>query len=179
MVERRKIRRLLAPLVLIVAGVWVLVGCVYIPTFGTRMAGKDVAKSVGHADSRKPIRVSRATVADVLRVLGEPPFATDDRRVFAYPWTVRNGIAVWPLCFAAYPVRGQRTLVLRFDTEDVLGSFEVLKRDEPAVNLYYNQKMLPVLPQEIERERWHSRPAGVHPWAPSTRPATSPATQPE
>ena len=163
---------------LAVVGVWLLVGCIYIPTFGTRFSGKNVGKSVGAAGSDKPVRVKYSTRSDVLRVLGEPPFATADRRVFAYPWTVRNGIAVWPLCFATSAIRGQRTLVLRFDSNDVLGSFQTLKQNEPVVNLYYDQPLAPLLPEEIEKERSAARLREFQSGRASTRPATVPAAQP-
>src|SRR5687768_2214030 len=150
MMHRRA--RIALPVALIVLGMWLLVGCVYIPTFGTTVSGKNVAGSVGPKASRKPVRISLSTVTDVVRVLGEPPHATSDRRVFAYPWTVRNGIAVWPLCFAAYSVRGTRTLVLRFDEQHVLFSAELLSENDRVIR--WDQSVgSPKLPIEIWEER--------------------------
>jgi hypothetical protein len=171
-------RKLAFPIALAVVGAWLLVGCVYVPTFGPVISGKDVAKAVGAGDSKKPLRTGQASVADVRRLLGEPPFASDDGRVLAYPWTVRNGLAVWPLCFSAYPVRGQRTLVLRFDSSGFLQSFHLLKQDEPVMNLYPNQPQSPLLPEEIENDLRSARIAEVQRRKASTRPATVPTTQP-
>src|SRR6478609_6065945 len=123
-------RKLLLPTGLAALGVWVLVGCVYIPTFGPTVRGRNAAGDVGPAGSKKPVRVADSTLADVVRVLGEPPLATADRRVVGYPWSVRKGFLVWPLCFSADSIHGNRTLVLRFDGQQVLRSFEVLKQDE-------------------------------------------------
>jgi hypothetical protein len=173
-----RIRSIIVPAALAAVGVWLLVGCLYVPTFGPVISGKDAAKAVGAAGSKRPLRTGQASVADVRRVLGEPPFASDDGRVLAYPWTVRNGLAVWPLCFAAYPVRGQRTLVLRFDANGFLQSFRVLMQDEPVVNLYYNEPQSPLLPEEIENDLRSARLAEVQRRHASTRPATVPTTQP-
>src|SRR3712207_1613261 len=103
---RPKLRPLLAPIALIVIGVWLLAGCVYVPTFGTTTSGRNAGKSVGPANSDRPLRVSRATLDDVLKVLGRPPHATAEGRVLAYPWRVRHGVSIWPLCFAADSVDG-------------------------------------------------------------------------
>ena len=173
--------RIAAPAAFMLLGIWLLVGCVYVPTFDKVVTGRNAAKKVGDARSRRPLRVTRSELADVLRVLGEPRFATADRRVLAYPWTVRNGVAVWPLCLAAYPVKGQRTLVLRFDDRDVLRSFEILKRNDPVVQISAMGFTVP-LPPEIEREMAaESRLVEQRRRATtqsSSRPVTDPDTQP-
>ena len=178
MVERRRIRRLLAPVALIVIGVWLLAGCVYIPTFSTTTSGKSVGGSVGAADSRRPLRVSRSTLDDVLRVLGKPPHATSDGRVLAYPWSVRHGIVVWPLCFAGYSVNGQRTLVLRLDERHVLRSFEILRQDDNILDLYGGARGAKMLPPEIWGDRAEAMREKLGRWQPSTRTSTAPATRP-
>jgi hypothetical protein len=124
---------LLLPLVLASIGVGLLVGCIYIPTFGAAVSGRNVAKQVGDARSRKPVRVGTSTRDDVLRLLGAPQASKADGTGVAYMWSVRNGVAVWPLCFQAESIIGYRTLVLRFDEAGRMKSYEVLKSDTPVV----------------------------------------------
>src|SRR5215204_2121005 len=123
---RNTIRKTLPPTLLAAAGVWVLVGCIYIPTFDKVVNGADAARQVGGARSKKPLRVDRTTQADVLRVLGTPHFTSTSGREIAYAWEVQNGYTFWPLClFSGYPVNGKRTLVLRFHEDGVLRSYQV------------------------------------------------------
>jgi hypothetical protein len=145
-------RKLLLPIGLTALGAWVFAGCVYIPTFGPTVRGRNAAGDIGPPDSKKPIRVTASTLADVIRLLGEPPLATSDRRVVGYPWSVRNGYLVWPLCFSGESFYGHRTLVLRFDERQVLQSFEILKHDDDLQTAGGVLSMTP-LPPEIARER--------------------------
>jgi hypothetical protein len=170
-------RKLLLPTGLAGLGVWVLVGCVYIPTFGPTVRGRNASGEVGPAGSKKPIRVSASTLDDVIRVLGEPPLATSDRRVVGYPWSVRNGYLVWPLCFSGDSIYGNRTLVLRFDERQVLRSFEILKQDEDFQTAGGMLRMTP-LPPEIERERAEERRRQFERERALSRPPTVPATEP-
>ena len=174
-----RIRQLALPVALTAVAVWVLAGCVYIPAFGPTVEGENASKSVGSKGSRKPIRVGRATVADVVGVLGEPPAATSDRRVLAYTWVVRNGYSIWPLCFAGYPVNGNRTLVMRFGEDGVLRSFEVLKLNDPVIQISAMGRQFP-MPDEIERERTAQLREGARYRATAARaaPATAPSTAP-
>lgn len=118
--------RLILPITLIVIGTLMLGGCFFVPTFNAPVNGPPPVEKVGDAKSRKPIRVGTASREEVLNVLGPPNARTDDGRVMAYTWAVRRGYWVWPLCFMADPRYGGRTLVLRFDTDGVLDSYEVL-----------------------------------------------------
>jgi hypothetical protein len=170
-------RKLLIPIGLTALGVWVLVGCVYIPTFGPTVRGRNAAGDVGSAGSRKLIRVTVSTLADVIRVLGEPPLATRDWRVVGYPWSVRNGYLVWPLCFSGESIYGNRTLVLRFDEQQVLRSFQVLTQDENFMNAGGMLRITP-LPPEIKQERAEERRRQYELKRASTRPTTLPATAP-
>jgi hypothetical protein len=174
----RHARHIVLPAALALLGVWVLAGCLYIPTFGTTVKGRNASKSVGAARSGKPIGVARSSAADVIRLLGEPTFATADRSVFAYPWTVRNGYAVWPLCFGGYSVLGERTLVLRFAGDERLRSYEVLRRDDPVIQINSMGSRAP-LPPEIEEEMRAARMKEYERGRSSTRPATAPVTRPE
>ena len=129
-----KRQRLLLPATLAGVGVYLLVGCIYIPTFKGVKSGKNYYKLVGDAKSRKPVRVGRSTLEDALRILGAPFSRKGDGEALAYAWTVQTGVAVWPLCFHAESMQGYRTLVLRFDATRQLASYAILKTNEPCLN---------------------------------------------
>jgi hypothetical protein len=162
---RTDIRLIVIPAALALLGVWLLAGCVYIPTFGKVVRGKDVSSVVGRPNSPKPIRLDRSTRDDVLRQFGTPMFASESGQALAYSWKVQNGVAIWPLCFTGYAVEGERTIVLRFDNAGILRSREVLKANAPIVQLSsYNY--WPLLPHDLREE---------YAKASSPRPATQPA----
>jgi outer membrane protein assembly factor BamE (lipoprotein component of BamABCDE complex) len=128
---RHTLKKAAPPVLLAAAGVWLLVGCVYIPTFGKVVRGKDVSKKVGDEGSRAPLRPGAATRDDVIRVLGRPYYEESTGHALAYNWRVQQGFFWYPLClFAADGIYGERTLVLRFDDEGVLRSYEVFKKDQ-------------------------------------------------
>jgi len=133
-----------------------------IPTFQATVEGRNVARQVGDINSGKPIRVSQATRSDVLRLLGTPYAVTEDGRGLPYSWTVLHGVTVWPLCFYADPVRGARTLILRFDENDVLRSTEVLKRDEPVIQ-WNSMDVTPPLPEGAQRAQQPPAPPATAP----------------
>jgi hypothetical protein len=152
---RATLKKALLPVLLTAAGVWLLVGCVYIPTFGRVSQGSDASRQVGNARSKKPLQVSRATRDDVLRVLGTPRFTSSSGLEAAYAWEVQNGYTVWPLClFSGYPVNGKRTLVLRFGGDGVLRSSQVLKSDANVIQISaYGPGIRLLLPPDLEEDR--------------------------
>jgi hypothetical protein len=116
-----KSSRLVLPFVLVVAGAFLLIGCIYIPTFNKVVRGVDASKEVGDAKSRKPLRIGHATRADVERVLGPPQYASADGSEVGYTWVIQRG--VWlSVCFGSEKVTGMRGVVLKFDG-DVLQGF--------------------------------------------------------
>lgn len=131
----RRLRRSLLPLSLTIAGVWMLVGCVWIPVFEKPIDGDtDYSNPVGNRGSKRPIRLKVSSREDVLRVLGPPRFTTPDQSQFAYSWRVLNGYYVWPLCFPlslpqgeapVYAQQGSRTLILTFDERGNLNGSRV------------------------------------------------------
>jgi len=121
---RNTLRRALPPLLLAAAGAWLLVGCIYVPTFNTVVSGKDVSPRVGGERSKRPLRVGGATRSDVVRVLGEPKLVSNDGLRVAYPWTVMKAVMV-SICFPALPHQETRALVLTFDERDTLVSYEI------------------------------------------------------
>lgn len=174
-------RRALLPIVLIALGLYLLVGCIYIPMFGRTTDGKNVRRAVGDANSRRPLRVSRASRDDVLRVLGPPYVAASDGSALAYTWRVQNGIAIWPFCFMADSIDGMRTLVLRFDQAGKLQSYNLMKSDKPLISLGA-MWFQPPLPDDLrdelaaQKNPLSSRPTGrpASPPSPTTPPSPPP-----
>lgn len=121
-------RQIILPLILIVLGVCLLEGCLFIPTFDTLKKGEhDAAKQVGGANSRKPLRVGMATRGQIEKLLGPPNFYAPDGSRTAYTWRVTEGIWIAPLCFYANPRNRERMLLLQFDHEGVLQRFRIDK----------------------------------------------------
>ena len=156
--------RLLLPAMLAAVGVFLLIGCIYIPTFNAVKQGENYSKKVGDAKSRKPVRVGKSTLQDVLRVLGKPAASASGDAALAYTWTVQTGVAVWPLCFHADALKGYRTLVLRFDAEGRLASYQILKADTPLLDFGGTHQPMP---QDF----------GNPDQSQNVRPQTSPTTQ--
>jgi hypothetical protein len=120
--------KLIAPLVLLCLLVWLMVGCVYIPTFehaDLRGAKQDFRKLTGET---KPIGVGRITRQQVLALLGPPPFASETGSAYGYVIDTRQGIWVIPLCFDAHAGNeGQTGLKLVFDDHGILKRYQVLE----------------------------------------------------
>jgi hypothetical protein len=111
-------------LILIGAGVWMLVGCIYIPTFNATTEGRNHSGKVGDANSRKPIRVGQTHRDDVMRLLGPPPFVTPDGRGAVYPWRATRGVWVMPLCFMVESMHSYHGVFLTFDERGYLERFQ-------------------------------------------------------
>lgn len=121
--------RVALPVVLIALGVAALSGCLFIPTGDKLVSGRDVADDVGDAKSKRPVRVGTATRDDVIRVLGQPEYATESRDRVLYTWRVHNGVWFYPLCFKADPNFGMRLIELSFDDAGVLRGFQLKRSD--------------------------------------------------
>lgn len=123
-----KPRQLVLPLVLILFGVVLLHGCIYIPTFNQHHSGIDAAKQVGDARSGRLLRIGSATRADVDRVLGRPTYVSADGSEIAHTWLVQSG--VWlNICFGSSEILSKRAALLRFDSGGVLRGVRVVKQD--------------------------------------------------
>ena len=160
------------PITLIVLGTIALSGCFFIPTFNPVISGRNVAKDVGDANSKRALRVGSATMQKVIALLGYPLWASDDGKRIAYTWVVRNGNWVYPFCFTAQEQRGERALELIFDANDELVDYQVIKVDRTPgllpVALTYSPVVPPGLKPTLRRDRYPY----IFP-----RPATQPATK--
>ena len=155
--------KLAMPITLVVVGVWLLTGCIFIPTFDKTIRGRNVSEYIGSAKQARPIRLHAATRNDVLRILGEPHFASPDSTRIAYVWYVRNGMWLWPLCFTAFPQDGSRALLLTFDEAGVLRTSEVLKLNGNW--LYGRVERPPFMPDDMVPQPV----AGAAPPSPTTQ----------
>ena len=137
-------RRRILPMMLAMAGLWLLAGCFYLPLPEHRSenAKKDFRKLVGDANSKKPIRAGHITRAEVIAVLGPAEYASDavpvavynqpdpvastDHSAIGYVLRTEGGAWVWPLCFTAWPDKQTKyELRLVFNEQDVLDHWDV------------------------------------------------------
>jgi len=123
----RRLRISLA-LALAAVGVWVLAGCIYIPTPGKAGRGVNAGKYVGGGRSDKPIRTSTSTLDDVLAVLGPPRHASADGRSIGYTWSVPQGTWVG-ICYSARPLYHHQLFRLDFDQDGTLVRFTAIKEN--------------------------------------------------
>src|SRR5436305_1113942 len=119
--------RLILAICLVLAGVALLTGCVYIPDiFGTyergtpKLNGRIEAKEKSHA----PVHLG-VTREQVIAALGLPRIQTPDGRTFGYDSTYKVGYFVWTLCFAAYPKTRTYAALLDFDEAGILRNVQV------------------------------------------------------
>jgi outer membrane protein assembly factor BamE (lipoprotein component of BamABCDE complex) len=124
----------------VAAGLFMLAGCFYLPTFETvhvdeNHPGKDVSGLVGSADSHRPLHVGSATRTQVTTLLGPPAQTSQDGGTIYYTWETQQGIWV-DLCGIFPPhLRHDETtrdyeLSLTFDQRDILVDFKLQKISE-------------------------------------------------
>jgi len=131
-------RALILPTLLALAGVLMLAGCIYIPTFGVSVEGtSNLQKKVGAADSKKPIRLNTSTRSEVEQVFGQPYDAKVDGTQTVYAWTRRWGIAWLPLCFwnrlGYVPDDRTKWFLLTYNSDHVLVKVELLELQPPPL----------------------------------------------
>jgi hypothetical protein len=125
MVKRRHLRfAVLVPLALIAVSLWLLTGCLFIPTPNVvyRTGSKqDFRALIGEVGSGRPIVAGRISREEVEALLGPPPFASANRRRVMYVIHEKNGIWIFPLCFTATNNTDNAIgLLLNFDDRQVL-----------------------------------------------------------
>src|SRR5438105_1730625 len=92
-------KRAALPMILVLLGVWGLLGCVYLPLPHYVPRGqKDFRKKVGGPNSSKPVRPHATDRAGVVAALGEPGWRSPDDREYRYTLHVVTGIGAG-LCF--------------------------------------------------------------------------------
>jgi hypothetical protein len=116
------------PIALIIIPLWLLIGCLYIPT-GEMVyrtgSKKDFRPLVGNAGGDKPIVVGRISRAGVEAILGSPPYSSSNGRRVMYVMHVKKGVWIMPLCFTASNGTDQAIgLVLTYDKAAMLRSLK-------------------------------------------------------
>ena len=123
-------RRLALPLGLIVLSLWLLVGCLYLPTGeNVHLTGskKDFRSMPGYDAAQKPRVAGRFTRRGIEGVLGRPPYASDNGRRVMYVIHVKTGLAFAPLCFTARDRSDDCVgLILSYDESDGLTGWRKL-----------------------------------------------------
>jgi hypothetical protein len=138
---KRRFRFLLAIQAVVALSLfWLLLGCFYFPTFGVRMnkSQPDFRDKIGDEKSKRPIRPGAVRKEDVIRILGQPQFASDDGSAIAYALDTERSAWVWPMCFTAVPAQ-TRTYGLRlsFGDDGVLNKWKLVQSDQSQVIFGY------------------------------------------
>jgi hypothetical protein len=115
MICRPATRCVLLPSVLALLGLWMLVGCFYIPGRDKMLGGGANPRTlVGGAKSDRPLRVGVATRDDVHDTLGLPTQVAAGGRYWVYRWGTQSGSWLMPLCFTAEPAWRRYRMWLEF-----------------------------------------------------------------
>ena len=113
---------------LLVSMVWLMIGCIYIPTFESHDlngAKRDYRRELGRPGQGRPITVGRITRRKIESLLGPPPFESDGQRAIAYVVTGNQGIWLSPLCLDARSATVRQYAVkMVFDDDGVLQRWE-------------------------------------------------------
>ena len=121
-------RKLLVPLILLIVGVYVLIGCIPIPG-NFKKDGKQPRpeSQIGELNSDKPIKIRGSTSEQVSAYLGQPTMVSRDGGIAVYSYMINDVTVLWPLCFYGQKQFSDRHLLLRFGPEGRLESFKTFK----------------------------------------------------
>jgi len=122
-------KRIIVPALLLSCGLFLLIGCLYIPTSETVSDPKqpDFRKLVGESTGRliRPHYVDRRTIQ---LVLGTPRLFSKDRRSIGYSFQTRSGLLIVPLCFMVEREEGPTYFIrLDFDRDDILTRYQIVR----------------------------------------------------
>lgn len=128
--RRRRVWRVALPASVLGLLVWVMVGCIYVPTWErVQLTGaeQDFRPLVGSAkDGQWRFAADRVTRSEVERLLGRPPYASADGRRVAYTLTSRRGLWVVPLCLSVGSgTEKLAALGLEYGPDGVVASYAV------------------------------------------------------
>src|SRR5580704_5254067 len=110
-------KRKILPIVLILLGATLLVGCFYWPApHPTEESDqKKLYYAIGDSNSKRPMRVGQVTRAQVLQLAPIPQWASLDGKSLVYSVSGVKGYWVWPLCFLAAPDQEEFGIRVNFD----------------------------------------------------------------
>jgi hypothetical protein len=92
------------PFGMIAACLWLLVGCLYIPTsphVDLTGSKKDFRPLAGYDAAKKPMIAGNFSRSAIEAVLGPPPYVSENGRYAMYVIHVKVGLLIAPLCFTA------------------------------------------------------------------------------
>jgi hypothetical protein len=125
-------RSIIVSISLTLVGLWLLVGCIYIPGRDKLPAGaRDPRPFVGKRDSNLPLKVGTSSREDVFQVLGQRDGGSLDGRTWEYHWEAQNGRWLLPLCFTADPAWRRYVMRLEFGDDGRLKRFRVSHEVDP------------------------------------------------
>ena len=134
--------RITVPLALVGFLLWLLVGCLYLPTGeDVHLTGskKDFRSMPGYDAGNKPQVAGRFTREGIEAVLGPPRYASDNGRRTMYVLHARSGIWVVPLCFTVSASRDDAIgLLLLYDERGTLVNWKELKATGTYNPVNYN-----------------------------------------
>jgi len=126
--------RVAVPFALVGLSLWLLVGCLYLPTGeNVHLTGskKDFRSLPGDDAENKPHVAGQFTRGGNEAILGRPPYISDNRKRVMYVIHVKTGILIAPLCFTARDRNDDCVgLVLTYDASGHLTDWQ--KLDESA-----------------------------------------------
>jgi len=118
--------KILVPLALVLLGLALLVGCIYVPTAEIVKSGKPVKNATslfGAETSNRPIRLGSITRDQVLARLGPPTCAMHDHLV--YEWETKQGLWLTICWGIADDAVRDYALELTFDGSDRLIAYKL------------------------------------------------------
>lgn len=155
---------------LIVIGVWILAGCIYIPIPEHPIDSKQ--KDFRPAVQKLAPSPQRTTRTQITSLLGEPQITSKDGLAVLYTYRTKSGLWLEPLCFNAEP-DGYRLVVaaFEFDAQGRLTDWDLVDHPTttgpagPIVWNYYTPQPWDFVKQTLGRHFGY--------WPPTTVPTTS------
>ena len=123
--------RIAMPLALIAVSLWLLVGCLYLPTGeNVHLTGskKDFRTLPGYDAEKTPVVAGRFTRDRIEALLGRPDYRSNNGRRVMYVLHASSGVWIMPLCFSIRAGTDETIgLVLRYDNGGTLQTWQQLR----------------------------------------------------
>jgi hypothetical protein len=121
-------RAIILPALLLIVGVYVLIGCIPMPGDFKQPSGQPrPEKLIGTLNSGKPIKVGDSTYGEAIQILGPPAMASSDHSTAVYTYEINDVNNLANLCFGGQRGWAPRHLLLRFAPDGRLQSFKTYK----------------------------------------------------
>jgi len=121
-------RAIILPALLLILGVYVLIGCIPMPGDFKQPDGRPrPEKFIGKLNSDMPIKLGGSTYGQVTGALGLPALASSDHSTAVYTYEINDVNNLANLCFLGEHGWALRHLLLRFAPDGRLQSFKTYK----------------------------------------------------